>query len=89
MNLISRIEVSFAAPVLLPDDFHKRLMDMLSEVCKSYESEHLDRVMWVFGVGGKMLWREPEEPDCDMSVLSIEVAERERYNEPEPNKNLQ
>lgn len=83
-NLISKIEVSFAAPVLLPDDFEQKLMAMLSAVCKSYEAEHPDRVMWVFGMGGKLLWREPQEPDCDMSILSIEVAEREKYNEGDP-----
>lgn len=52
------------------------LVDM---VCEKYEEEHPDRVMWPAGHGGKVLWREPEEPDFDMSVFAIEVSEREAY----------
>lgn len=79
------IEVSFAAPVHISDKNYRRLMQVISDICDEYESAHPDRVMWVFGTGGKMLFNpytlgDDEPMDFDMSVLSIECAERENYD---------
>ncbi len=76
---IDRIEVTFQVPVNLPDGFEQRLSELLGEVCEDYKEQNPKRTMWLFGWGGKILWNEPREPDIDMSVLSIEVAEREKY----------
>lgn len=78
-NLTRKIEIDFGASVKLPDEFEHKLFDLLGEVCKEYECKNPDRTMWVFGMGGKILWNE-QEPDYDMSILSIEVAEREKYS---------
>lgn len=78
------IEVSFAAPVYISNENQKRLMAVLDDICKEYETRHTDRVMWTFGYGQKMLTNpflvDDDHPmEFDESTLSIECAERERY----------
>ena len=46
-------------------------------LCKAWEADNPGFIMWPAGHGSKVLWREPEEPDFDDSVLSIDVASRE------------
>lgn len=85
---LRRIEINFPVPVDLPDDFQKRLVGLVDEVCKTYEANHPGRVMWPFGVGCKIthmpLTREQEEAgehlEFDEDTLEIEVSERERYH---------
>lgn len=81
---ISAIEVSFAEPVHITDDQQRRLHDLISEICDGYRAAHPDRTMWLFGYGSKMMcnpmWISDDEPiPFDDAVLSIECAERERY----------
>lgn len=85
---LRRIEVTFPAPVDMPDDFQQRLVELVGEVCKAYEAKNPGRVMWPFGVGSKITYmpmtREEEEAgrgmEFDDDTLSIECAERERYH---------
>lgn len=77
--MIRLIEITFPVDMGLSEGFESKLLDLISDECKRYESQHPDRVMWPGGYGAKILWREPEEPDFDESVLSITVCERERY----------
>lgn len=79
MSKVVKIEISFPVAVDLPPGWERALDGLVDMVCEKYEEEHPDRVMWPAGHGGKMLWREPEEPDVDMSVFAIDVAEREAY----------
>lgn len=73
----SRIEIDFLSPVDFPDGWERALDGLLSIVCKAWEADNPGHVMWVAGVGGKPIWNEPNEPDFDMSILSIEVYARE------------
>lgn len=82
-----RIEVTFPVAVDLPDDFQKRLAELLGEVCKAYEAANPARVMWCFGVGSKITYMPmtaDEETtrglEYDNDTLHFEIAERERYH---------
>lgn len=83
MTQIVLIKVSFPLPVELPPAAHRALHDALELVSAAYERAHPDRVMWAAGEGGTpppgFYFDEPKG-DWDMSVLNIEVAERERYD---------
>ena len=79
----SSIEVTFGMPVHLSVGQERRLHQLLDEIVSSPCNQPVGGVHWVSGSGGKVLWREPEEPDYDMDVLSIEttakgLSERER-----------
>jgi len=74
---IQQIEISFPAPVELPDGFDQTLSCLIGMVCKQYEKENPTRVMWAAGHGSKPIWNEPNEPDFDSSVYVIDVSERE------------
>ena len=76
---INQIEIVFPVPVDFPEGFEQELSQLVDTVCKKYESENPDRLMWPAGHGSKLLWREPEEPDFDDSVYQIDVAEREKF----------
>lgn len=78
--MIQRIEISFGAPVELSEAEETLLMGLLSSACDRYSDEHPDRTMWVAGWGAKPLWREPQEPDFDDTVLHGECYERERFD---------
>lgn len=84
-TLTTAIEVSFAEPVNISREHERALHDVIEAICKEYEAAHPDRVMWVFGYGAKMMCHpmmiSDDEPiPFDDSVLSIECAERERYD---------
>ena len=80
---IQRINVSFPFPVEMTEAAHAALHDAVELMCAAYEKARPDRVMWAAGEGGTpppgFFFNEPKG-DWDMSVLNIEVAERERYD---------
>lgn len=80
---IQRISVSFPFAVEMTGAAHRALHDAIDLMCHGYEKAHPDRVMWAAGEGGTpppgFYFDEPKG-DWDMSVLNIEVAERERYD---------
>ena len=76
MGKIYKIEVNFPDGVDLPDGFERLLAAAVDMVCKQWERQNPEMVMWPMGHGAKPLWREPEEPEFD-SVYCIEVAARE------------
>lgn len=76
-NKIVTIEISFPVPVELPEGWEQLLDSAVNLVCKHYEQANPTRIMWPAGHGTKILWREPQEPDMDVSVYAIDVAERE------------
>ena len=80
--MISTIRITFPVPVALSDDRHRQLEQAISAICADYERAHPDRVMWPAGIGGLpppgFFFDEPQG-DWDMSVLCIDMAERERY----------
>lgn len=88
MSKISRIEISFPIAVDLPDKFQRRLCELVGEICSTYEIEHPNRVMWVFGVGSKIICmpmtaqeeKAGKHTKYDDDTLSIEISERERYH---------
>lgn len=78
---VSTIQVTFGAPVDLTRDQEGRLHDLIGEICEGYEATHPDRIMWVAGYGGlPMNIHDDDKLDFDMSVLSLDCAERERYD---------
>lgn len=82
---ISAIEITFAEPVEVTRAQQILLQDIVSDVCKAYCAAHPDRVMWLFGFGSKLtanpMWISDDEPlPFDDSILSLECAERERYD---------
>ena len=76
---IQKIEIEFPFPVELPPGFPEFLGTTVSLICKKYEAENPDRVMWPSGHGSKPIWREPEEPDFDDNIYHISCTEREAY----------
>lgn len=76
--MITKIEVQFAVPVELTDAEQQTLFDLIR--CIARRTETKDMVHWASGIGSKPLWREPEEPGWDDSVLCITTSARERYD---------
>lgn len=76
---VNRIEIVFPMVVELPPGFTQLLSGVVDLVCKKYEEENPDRVMWPAGHGSKPIWKEPEEPEFDDNIFQISVAERENY----------
>ena len=76
---IQKIEIEFPFLVELPPRCTEFLATAVNLICKKYEAENPDRVMWPAGHGSKPIWREPEEPEFDDSIYHISVAEREAH----------
>ncbi|WP_374572599.1 hypothetical protein [Phenylobacterium sp.] len=82
------ILVTFPAPVEISREIERALHDLVHTICKGYEAGHPGRVMWVAGFGGLItsmpITAEDEAAGVplsfDMSVLSIDCAEREDYD---------
>lgn len=80
---VKRIEATFPVPVELSQEHQKALDQILGAICAEYVKANPDRVMWVFGVGSKMLCNplmlSDDEPiPFDDSVFHFEIAEREK-----------
>jgi len=89
VNKIVKIEIDFPAPVEFPEGWERVLDELVYMICKQYEKDNTDRVMWPAGHGSKPLWDEPNEPEFDDSIYHIDVAEREDLygrNDHNPNK---
>ena len=78
MSKIIRIEINFPVPVELPPGFDRALDGLTFLITEKYKLDNPDRTMWPAGQGGKIMWNEPSEPDVDIRVYSIDVAEREK-----------
>lgn len=78
-NKIKAIEIHFPCDVKLPEGWQQTLGSLIGMVCKSYEEENPTRIMWPLFEGGKPLGNVMVDDlvDYDMSVLCIEVSERE------------
>ena len=95
---ITAIEISFAVPVELTSEQHRRLADLVQEIAKGNTPEGC--VHWLFGQGSKPQFSQadalflgkpidpsaPEsgEPTFDSSVLYFETSCRERYTDERP-----
>lgn len=84
---ISAIHVSFQVAAHMSNQAHQALHDALSLICRDYEAANPGRVMWVFGEGGQppegwSIWDDGASArgEWDMSILNIEIAEREAYD---------
>lgn len=84
----SSIEVSFGIPVYISHDQERRLHALLTEIVGAPCNQPKNGVHWVSGYGGKILWREPEEPDYDMEVLAIETTSRKFVSDRERDRTL-
>lgn len=88
MTKTSAIEITFPVPVELSNKFCQCLDELLGEVCREYEAQHRDRVMWPFGHGNKITYmpmtRAEEQAGFHMqfddSVYAVEINERERFD---------
>lgn len=85
---IYRIEINFPVGVDLPRGVEQELVEIAGRICRAYEAEHRDSVMWPGGVGKKvtyMPWTAEEEAagrhmEFDDGVFAIDVTERERFD---------
>ena len=78
---INKIIVDFPLPIELPEGFERALDGLINMICEKYRKENPDRVMWPASRGSLPIFHEPHEPTFDDSILHIEVAEREDYNQ--------
>ena len=90
---IQQIEIVFPCPVTIPDGWEQILDALIDMVCKQYEKENPDRVMWPAGHGCKPIWSQRDagflgvkpdrdapldgEPSWDESTYQISCSERE------------
>jgi len=86
---IQSIQIMFPTPVELPEGFTRALDGLIEMVCKKYQAENPDRVMWPAGCGSKPLFNwmtvgDDEPLPFDDSVYFVEVAEREDYHGTNP-----
>jgi hypothetical protein len=80
---ISKIEVSFPAPVNLPDGWEQALCSLVEIVCKQWQAENPTMVMWTAGIGSKVT-RMPiaagdERMEFDDDTFAIDCCAREDY----------
>jgi len=85
MNKTQKIEITFPVEVELPEGFCQALDSLVNMVCKKYQEQNPDRVMWPAGCGSKPLFNwmavSDDEPlPFDNSVYVIECTEREDYH---------
>ena len=76
-NKVQRIEINFPATVEMPSGFEHIVMSYADAICSAWEAANKGKVMWAAGVGAKVIWKEPEEPDYDDSVFCIDCAMRD------------
>lgn len=86
---ISKIEISFEAAVEPPEGFFRALDGLVGMICRKYQAENPDRVMWPSGHGSKMLSNpflvgDDEPLKFDTSVYHLEVTEREDFHGQNP-----
>ena len=86
---LKRIEISFPVSIEPPNGFFLALDGLVDMICKKYEAENPDRVMWAAGSGSKMLSNPYLAGDdaplrFDESVYHLECAEREDYHGTNP-----
>jgi hypothetical protein len=53
---LSAIEITFAAPVALPDGFDRALAALIGMVCERYQADNPTRIMWTASFGAKPNW---------------------------------
>ena len=75
-----QIKITFPVGVELTREDQDGLIDLADRICKRYEAQNPDRVMWPAGIGAEPVDIWGDEPKFDDSVFSIDVAERERYD---------
>jgi hypothetical protein len=85
---VRSISVSFGAPVEISAEHQQRLVSLVGEICDAYEDTHADRTMWPAGIGGAPSGLWGGRPEFDMSVLSIDCCERERFEDEERYRSL-
>lgn len=73
---IRGIEISFAIDTHLTREQWERLRELVIEITEAPCNTPKEGVHWLFSEGCKPLWREPEEPDFDTSVHTLESAAR-------------
>lgn len=78
------IEISFPVAVELSRDDQTVLREVVRKICKRYEEENPERVMWLFGYGDKISYMpvmaDDDRPmEFDSNILAIECAEREKH----------
>jgi len=93
MAKIKAIEINFPVGVNVPDGFYELLSSTVGLVCKQYEKENPDRVMWAAGHGSKptyipMTQKEEQHRGMEFNdhIYEIEVAEREDIHNRNKNK---
>lgn len=79
-----QIKITFPVGVELSKRDQEDLIDLAGRICKRYEAQHPDRVMWPAGVGAEPVDIWSDEPRFDDSVFCVDVAERERYESDHP-----
>lgn len=83
-----RIEINFPVGVDVPRAIEHELVELADRICRAWQAEHRDRVMWPAGIGSKvtyMPWTAEEEAagrhmEFDDSVFAIDCSERERFD---------
>lgn len=82
---LRRIEISFPELVEVKDDEQQYINEMLAFVCKRWTRENPGRLMWIAGVGCKILYMPmmagDERPmQFADDVLAFDAFEREDYD---------
>lgn len=80
-----KIEITFPEAVDVDDKEFQDLVEVVCRICARHGERNPHRVMWPFGIGGKMLtspfMADKDHPmQIDMECLVIECAERENYD---------
>lgn len=78
-NETYQIKITFPVGIELTREDQYGLIELAGRICKRYEAQNPDRVMWPAGIGAEPVDIWGDEPKFDDSVFSIDVAERERY----------
>lgn len=84
MSKIHAIKIIFPVSVEPPEGFCQALDGLIGMICKKYQAENPDRVMWPASSGSKPLFNpytvgDDDPLPFDDSIYQIECSEREDY----------
>ena len=89
MSKVTKIEITFPAPVDFPPGFEQALDALIGMVCKQWERENPTMIMWPAGCGSKIthmpIAAGDERMEFDDSVYAIDCSAREDYGGQNPN----
>lgn len=70
-----KIFIEFPYPVELTDSIEKKIYYTISSFCAKHSKELVGKKLFVSSCGSMPIYKEPEEPDFNDSILHVDIKE--------------